>query len=79
MRPQWYDIDNIPFEKMWPDDVLWFPYMLRQAKFYGYITFKGMNTIIDTTLHEVKSLDKVRIPSGPHESPKRLNPEGIHH
>ena len=28
MRPQWYDTDNIPFDKMWLDDKYWIPSML---------------------------------------------------
>ena len=43
MRPQWWDEDKVsvdvfpckhflaqvPFAQMWPDDEMWFPYMLR--------------------------------------------------
>lgn len=25
MRPQWYAMDALPFESMWPDDPLWLP------------------------------------------------------
>lgn len=33
MSPCWYSEDAIPFEKMWPDDPLWFPYLLNNKKF----------------------------------------------
>lgn len=28
MRPQWFDMDSLPFEHMWQDDVFWFPHLL---------------------------------------------------
>ena len=28
MQPQWFDKTGVPFERMWPDDHLWFPLML---------------------------------------------------
>lgn len=29
MLPSWYDVKNIPYEKMWEDDIIWIPEMLR--------------------------------------------------
>ncbi|XP_046554503.1 LOW QUALITY PROTEIN: oxidized purine nucleoside triphosphate hydrolase-like [Haliotis rubra] len=57
MRPQWYDIDSIPYDIMWPDDKLWFPLMLKGAKFNGYYLFEGMDIILKEDLKEVQSLD----------------------
>lgn len=65
MLPKWYDIQTIPFEKMWPDDVLWFPLLLSNQKFYGYVIFDGMDTIVDYTLKIVDQLETVNIPSAP--------------
>ena len=28
-RPQWWDIDKIPLDKMWPDDIYWLPAALQ--------------------------------------------------
>ena len=25
MRPRWFAVDDLPFEKMWPDDIFWLP------------------------------------------------------
>ncbi|HDQ23141.1 MAG TPA: 8-oxo-dGTP diphosphatase [Candidatus Uhrbacteria bacterium] len=30
--PQWWDIDKIPLEQMWPDDVYWLPNALQGEK-----------------------------------------------
>jgi 8-oxo-dGTP pyrophosphatase MutT (NUDIX family) len=32
MRPQWYPINQLPFESMWPDDKHWFPHLLAGEK-----------------------------------------------
>lgn len=40
-RPFWCSVDEIPFEQMWADDSLWFPYLLRESCFRGYFVFDG--------------------------------------
>ncbi|MDF7806710.1 8-oxo-dGTP diphosphatase [Pontiellaceae bacterium B12219] len=37
--PLWYSIDNLPFERMWQDDHIWFPYMLEGRQFSGRFIF----------------------------------------
>jgi 8-oxo-dGTP diphosphatase/2-hydroxy-dATP diphosphatase len=32
MSPQWFFVDEIPFGEMWPDDVYWFPYLMKDRK-----------------------------------------------
>ena len=39
--PFWNKIDNIPFDKMWVDDKLWFPLMLSEQKFKAEFVFDG--------------------------------------
>uniref|UniRef100_W5LZU0 Oxidized purine nucleoside triphosphate hydrolase n=2 Tax=Lepisosteus oculatus TaxID=7918 RepID=W5LZU0_LEPOC len=56
MRPQWFDRDRIPFDQMWPDDILWFPLMLQKKKFLGYFKFQGHDIILEHKLEEVQSL-----------------------
>ncbi|XP_067859052.1 oxidized purine nucleoside triphosphate hydrolase [Heptranchias perlo] len=56
MRPQWFDLDKVPFDKMWPDDIIWFPLMLQEKKFKGHFKFEGHDTILDYTLQEVDDL-----------------------
>ncbi|XP_058798846.1 oxidized purine nucleoside triphosphate hydrolase-like [Phymastichus coffea] len=53
MRPQWYDLKSIPFEKMWPDDAYWFPYMLRDEPFKGYFLYRGLDNIIKYKLEKL--------------------------
>ncbi len=39
--PIWSDLDTIPFEEMWQDDELWFPFMLAHRPFEGRFIFDG--------------------------------------
>ncbi|XP_027730235.1 7,8-dihydro-8-oxoguanine triphosphatase [Vombatus ursinus] len=54
MRPQWFQLEQVPFSDMWPDDGYWFPLMLQKKKFHGYFKFQGHDTILDYTLNEVE-------------------------
>ncbi len=65
MRPQWYALDSLPFQHMWPDDELWFPHLLADQPFYGYFLFQGMDTILNYRLTTVDDLDQITIPQQP--------------
>lgn len=54
MKPQWFEVDRVPFDEMWPDDSLWFPLMLKGAKFQGYFLFHGHHNILKYNLEEVE-------------------------
>ena len=38
-RPEWFNIDNLPFDDMWPDDKYWIPKMLEGEKFEAWFYF----------------------------------------
>ncbi len=56
MRPDWFNIEHIPFEDMWPDDKYWMPLFLAGKKFRGKFRFEESGAIIDQELTEVKKL-----------------------
>ncbi|XP_061175695.1 oxidized purine nucleoside triphosphate hydrolase-like [Saccostrea echinata] len=56
MSPKWFNVEDIPFETMWPDDCLWFPMLLSGTKFQGYFLFQGHDKILNYTLDEVNEL-----------------------
>lgn len=58
MKPQWFHVDEIPFESMWPDDTHWMPHFLEQKKFKGRFLFDGSedNNILEKELIVVKEL-----------------------
>lgn len=50
MKPQWFHINSIPFDEMWPDDREWLPLFLTGKKFEGTYLFKDYDTIIESKL-----------------------------
>lgn len=47
MKPQWFDIQEIPFHSMWPDDQHWIPLFLEDRKFRGNFLFDKSDKILD--------------------------------
>ena len=39
MKPKWFDIQNIPYDKMFPDDKYWLPFILEGQKIRAYFDF----------------------------------------
>ncbi|OXB67577.1 hypothetical protein ASZ78_004695 [Callipepla squamata] len=56
MQPQWFQLDEVPFKQMWPDDIYWFPFVLQRKLFRGYFKFQGQDTIVEHTLKEVEEI-----------------------
>ncbi len=46
MKPQWFSVNEIPYEKMWADDQYWLPLLLENKKFSGNFIFDGSNNIL---------------------------------
>lgn len=55
MRPQWFEVGEIPFDQMWADNKYWFPMFFEGKKFKGRFLFEGEN-IIEYALSEVANL-----------------------
>ena len=50
MKPQWFLVNEIPFEKMWSDDKYWLPMFLENKKFKGSFVFDQNNSVLDYQL-----------------------------
>jgi 8-oxo-dGTP diphosphatase/2-hydroxy-dATP diphosphatase len=46
MRPEWFDIDNIPLDKMWDDDRYWFPLFLQGKSFEATFLFDKKDRVV---------------------------------
>lgn len=49
--PVWYDLDAIPYARMWEDDAIWLPLLLQRRYFVGSFVFDGDQLI----RHELES------------------------
>ena len=56
MSPKWFEIDDIPYKKMWPDDQYWLPLLLADKKFKGKFMFGPGDVVLEYKLTEVKKL-----------------------
>jgi 8-oxo-dGTP diphosphatase / 2-hydroxy-dATP diphosphatase len=56
MRPQWFPIDVIPFDSMWPDDRYWVPLFLDGKKFRTRFLFGEGDTVLEQTITPVETL-----------------------
>jgi 8-oxo-dGTP diphosphatase / 2-hydroxy-dATP diphosphatase len=52
MKPQWFEVNKIPYAKMWSSDKHWFPLLLQGKKFFGNFLFDGNDEVIEFTLNE---------------------------
>lgn len=58
MRPQWFDINEIPYDSMWPDDKHWLPLFLHNKKFKGKVLFDKNDSIISHEFLEIETFDE---------------------
>lgn len=50
-KPLWCRLDRIPYDRMWSDDVHWFPHLLDGRGFRGRFVFRGESVV----WHEVEA------------------------
>lgn len=60
MAPEWFDIEDIPYDKMWQDDTYWLPQVIAGNKVYGEFSFDVHNNLLTHNVEIVETL--------PHES-----------
>ncbi len=52
MRPCWFRLTDIPFDKMWPDDRHWLPRFLEGKRLEGTFYFLDEDTLLHHSIHE---------------------------
>lgn len=53
MRPEWFEIKDIPYDLMWPDDKYWLPMMLEGKRFCGKVLFDQSGTILKNEIQTI--------------------------
>jgi 8-oxo-dGTP diphosphatase / 2-hydroxy-dATP diphosphatase len=53
MKPKWFNVKDIPYGKMWPDDKYWLPLLLNGKNFQGNFYFRDNDTLLNYQLKEV--------------------------
>lgn len=56
MKPCWFQINEIPYDSMWPDDQFWLPLLLDGKKFKGKFVFDKDTNIVS---HHLETLGKI--------------------
>ena len=56
MKPQWFLFEEIPYDKMWPDDSYWLPLFLEKKLFKAKFIFNRKNELQSFKVQEVKTL-----------------------
>ena len=59
MSPKWFDVNDIPFTQMWPEDSYWLPILLSGKKFKGKFTLDRPSTADYASLILEKNLEEV--------------------
>ena len=54
MKPGWFKLEEIPFEKMWPGDKHWLPLLLEGKNFEGKIFYSTDKKVIDYRIREIE-------------------------
>lgn len=55
MEPKWFNVTDIPYDKMWPDDTLWIPHLIAGELFEAMIT----TTTKEVLAHDIRIVDSL--------------------
>ena len=53
MKPNWFRVNEIPYNEMWPDDKFWLPILLNGKKFTGSFYFRDNDTLLSYDIKEI--------------------------
>ncbi len=57
MRPSWFDIDKIPYEQMFADDLIWLPKVLEGKKTSGFVKLDKDFNVVEQQLKFLDNLE----------------------
>jgi len=53
MKPEWFNIDDIPYAKMFPDDKYWLPLILEGRKIKAYFDFDEVWNVLSKKIEDL--------------------------
>lgn len=56
MAPEWFKVEDIPYDRMWQDDEFWLPQVLAGNKVHGQFTFDEKDNMLT---HDVRIVDQL--------------------
>ncbi len=56
MFPGWFNVHELPFDKMWVSDLVWMPLFLEGSKFEGDLLFENTEKILCYNIKKTDSL-----------------------
>ncbi len=57
MAPKWFDINEIPYDKMFPDDKYWLPLILDGKKIKAYFDFDEDWNVLSKKIEELEEIN----------------------
>lgn len=57
MRPKWFNLDQIPYDQMWSDDIHWLPRALKGEKLKGEFYFNKDNNTLNLNKINIREIE----------------------
>lgn len=57
---KWFNVENLPCDKMWIDNKFWFPMILKQIPFKAHFKYLNDETMLDRTIVLFESIHKTK-------------------
>ncbi|MBM5789965.1 8-oxo-dGTP diphosphatase [Candidatus Parcubacteria bacterium] len=54
MKPEWFSVNELPFQEMWPDDIFWLPDVLKGHLLKAMFTFGEQDVVRDKKVEMVQ-------------------------
>lgn len=56
MKPDWFSIESVPYDSMWPDDIHWLPHVFADKKVKAEFVFGENDEILEQIVKEVEKI-----------------------
>lgn len=53
MKPEWFSLEDVPYDAMWPDDIYWLPLVFQGKKLKAEFLFGEHDSVLEKEINEV--------------------------